>query len=92
MFRISIVTFSTIRRGLWRFGELFLVIQILDECGLTTGLYASLTNHLFVAALITVTCSALYDLFDITTRPDLAVVSDQSCIEAQPMLSFGDKT
>jgi hypothetical protein len=91
MWGISALTFGTIRRGLWRFGELFVVIQILDGSGLTTGLYASLTDHLAPAALITVTFSALYDLFDMIARPDLTVVSEQSCNEVQPMLSFGDK-
>jgi hypothetical protein len=82
---------SILRRGLWRAAEMYFLAQVTDAFGLSTGVYASITEHFIGYVVIALTFSALYDLGEVTSRPDLTVKGDGACIDGSPMLSFEEE-
>ncbi len=70
---------------------MYFIAQVADACGLTEGVYLAITDHLLAYVVIATTVSALYDLIEVSTRPDLALKGGGACIDDAPMLSFEEE-
>lgn len=85
---ISVTPASTLRRGAARCGELLFLAQVLDSAGIWPGLMNALTGQWLAFVIFTMAGSAVYDLFDMVTRPDLSHVGPRPCNEETPLLPF----
>ena len=81
---------SVVRRGAARCAELLFLGEFLDSSGICPGLTGIVHANFAGFVLMTVAASALYDFFDMLTRPDLEVAGQPPCNEESPMLPFDD--
>lgn len=76
--------FTVIRRGLGHALELWGVTQILQSYELFASINREIETHALAFALITLVATALYELWQIATNPDLSA----ACRDDSPMLPF----
>lgn len=84
---------SIFRRSLARAGEITFLAQIIEALGFCEGLNALIwqsDNSLFYVFLA-IGASALMDLFDVATRPDIPLIPEKSCNPSQQKLPSGDE-